>query len=417
MTVFANGRSILHKGDGRVQTCPIPDMCKTPSPGGPVPLPYINVASDGDLAKGAKKVKVEGNMPGIKGAELSMSSGDEAGTAGGGITSNKIKGKLTWAACSSDVKFEGQGVIRFLEICLHNGNNSNTGGNANLGTPSPGLAYGDDSPCTICSKSLDNHRIFEGTDTKAKAKGMLEALGEVLTAQRPDIQKAISLTQEARDIYHKYQSAIDVAKKDVKDAQDEVNAILAEIKLNPKVNGPALGGKLATARAAVVPYDAKVKAIMAERESLGFESPIVSDTAALHGLIEAMRASGADLHVLRDPTRGGLATTLNEIAKQSGVGMMLQEKALPVTPAVEAACEFLGLDPLYVANEGKLVAICAEQDAEKLLAAMQAHPLGAQAAIVGSVHADEHHFVQMTTAFGGRRIVDWLSGEQLPRIC
>ena len=133
--------------------------------------------------------------------------------------------------------------------------------------------------------------------------------------------------------------------------------------------------------------------------------------------IAAMRASEAEIHVLRDPTRGGLATTLNEIAKQSGVGMMLQEKALPVKPAVEAACEFLGLDPLYVANEGKLVAICAERDAEKLLAAMRAHPLGVDAAIVGKVHADEHHFVQMTTAFGGRRIVDWLSGEQLPRIC
>ena len=158
-------------------------------------------------------------------------------------------------------------------------------------------------------------------------------------------------------------------------------------------------------------------AIMAERESLGFDSPIVSDTAALHGLIEAMRASGADIHVLRDPTRGGLATTLNEIARQSGVGMMLQEKALPVKPAVEAACEFLGLDPLYVANEGKLVAICAEQDSKILLAAMRAHPLGADAAIVGTVHEDDHHFVQMMTAFGGKRIVDWLSGEQLPRIC
>jgi hydrogenase expression/formation protein HypE len=158
-------------------------------------------------------------------------------------------------------------------------------------------------------------------------------------------------------------------------------------------------------------------AIMAERESLGFESPIVSDTAALHGLIAAMRASRADIHVLRDPTRGGLATTLNEIAKQSGVGMMLQEKALPVQPAVNAACEFLGLDPLYVANEGKLVAICAENDAEKLLAAMRAHPLGMNAAIVGTVHEDAHHFVQMTTGFGGKRIVDWLSGEQLPRIC
>ena len=158
-------------------------------------------------------------------------------------------------------------------------------------------------------------------------------------------------------------------------------------------------------------------AIMAVRESLGFESPIVSDTAALHGLIEAMRASRAAIHVLRDPTRGGLATTLNEIARQSGVGMLLEEKALPVKPAVRAACEFLGLDPLYVANEGKLVAICAEPDAEKLLAAMRAHPLGAAAAIVGRVQTDAHHFVQMTTGFGGKRIVDWLNGEQLPRIC
>jgi hydrogenase expression/formation protein HypE len=137
----------------------------------------------------------------------------------------------------------------------------------------------------------------------------------------------------------------------------------------------------------------------------------------LHGLIEAMLASGADIHVLRDPTRGGLATTLNEIAGQSGVGMMLDEKALPVTQAVAAACEFLGLDPLYVANEGKLVAICAQDDAERLLRTMRAHPLGVAAAIVGTVHADDHHFVQMTTAFGGRRIVDWLAGEQLPRIC
>jgi hydrogenase expression/formation protein HypE len=158
-------------------------------------------------------------------------------------------------------------------------------------------------------------------------------------------------------------------------------------------------------------------AIMAVRESLGFESPIVSDTAALHGLIAVMRDSGAEIHVLRDPTRGGLATTLNEIAQQSGIGMMLQEKALPVRPAVNAACEFLGLDPLYVANEGKIVAICAENDAEKLLAAMQTHPLGADAAIIGRVHEDAHHFVQMTTGFGGKRIVDWLSGEQLPRIC
>ena len=158
-------------------------------------------------------------------------------------------------------------------------------------------------------------------------------------------------------------------------------------------------------------------AIMAERESLGFEAPIVSDTAALHGLIDTLLASGVDIHTLRDPTRGGVATTLNEIARQAGVGMMLQEKALPVTRPVEAACELLGLDPLYVANEGKLLALCAAGDAERLLAAMRSHPLGRHAAVIGTVHEDPHHFVQMTTTLGGRRIVDWMSGEQLPRIC
>ncbi len=158
-------------------------------------------------------------------------------------------------------------------------------------------------------------------------------------------------------------------------------------------------------------------AIMAQRENLGFSSAIVSDTAALHGLIAAMLATGADIRVLRDPTRGGLATTLNEIARQSGAGMMLEEAAIPVNPEVAAACEFLGLDPLYVANEGKLVAIVAAEDAERVLAAMRAHPLGQRAARIGSVLEDPHHFVQMTTGFGGRRIVDWLTGEQLPRIC
>jgi hydrogenase expression/formation protein HypE len=158
-------------------------------------------------------------------------------------------------------------------------------------------------------------------------------------------------------------------------------------------------------------------AIMAQRENLGFAAPILSDTAALHGLIAAMLATGADIRVLRDPTRGGLATTLNEIARQSGAGMLLEEDAIPVNAPVEAACEFLGLDPLYVANEGKLVAIVGAADAERVLAAMRAHPLGERAARIGSVVEDPHHFVQMTTGFGGRRIVDWLTGEQLPRIC
>ncbi|HTR57560.1 MAG TPA: hydrogenase expression/formation protein HypE [Casimicrobiaceae bacterium] len=158
-------------------------------------------------------------------------------------------------------------------------------------------------------------------------------------------------------------------------------------------------------------------AIMSLRENLSFESTITSDTAALHGLVAAMLAAVPRIHCLRDPTRGGLATTLNELATQSGCGMVIRERDLPVKAEVAAACEFLGLDPLYVANEGKLVAIAPMEESEALLAAMRAHPLARDAALIGTVVEDPHHFVQMQTTFGGRRNVDWLTGEQLPRIC
>jgi len=160
-------------------------------------------------------------------------------------------------------------------------------------------------------------------------------------------------------------------------------------------------------------------AILSLRESLSFETTIESDTAALHTLVAAMLAAVPEgsVRTLRDPTRGGLATTLNEIARQSGVGLLLDEAAIPMQPQVEAACELLGLDPLYIANEGKLVAIVAPEVAGAVLAAMRDHPLGRQAARIGTVQADAHRFVQMATRFGGRRVVDWLSGEPLPRIC
>lgn len=158
-------------------------------------------------------------------------------------------------------------------------------------------------------------------------------------------------------------------------------------------------------------------AIMSMRENLSFDTSIQSDTAALHTLVAAMLDAVPNLHCLRDPTRGGLASVLNEFASQSGCGMLLNETAIPIRDQVNAACELLGLDPLYVANEGKLVAICAPEDAELLLATMRAEPQGQDAAIIGEVIADSHEFVQMETAFGGRRMVDWLTGEQLPRIC
>lgn len=158
-------------------------------------------------------------------------------------------------------------------------------------------------------------------------------------------------------------------------------------------------------------------AVMSQREGLGFASPILSDSAALHTLAAALMAASPSLRLMRDPTRGGLATTLNEIAQQSGVGMRLQESAIPVQASVRAACEFLGLDPLYIANEGKLVAICPAAEANAALAALHAHPLGQQAAIIGEVVHDAHQFVRVQTDFGGERLLDWLSGEMLPRIC
>jgi len=158
-------------------------------------------------------------------------------------------------------------------------------------------------------------------------------------------------------------------------------------------------------------------AVMAKRENLTFEEEILSDSAPLHDLVAKMIASGTDLHALRDPTRGGLATTLNEIAQSAGVGMRLEEQSIPVRPSVRSVCEILGLDPLYVANEGRLIAFCAGKDAEKLLKSMRAHKHGAEASIIGKVVEDPRAFVEMQTTLGGQRMVDWLTGEQLPRIC
>ncbi|MCA9617470.1 MAG: hydrogenase expression/formation protein HypE [Myxococcales bacterium] len=157
--------------------------------------------------------------------------------------------------------------------------------------------------------------------------------------------------------------------------------------------------------------------ILGTREGLRFESDVQSDTAPLNGLVAAMTIIEPDLRVLRDPTRGGLATTLNEIAHQSRCGIRIREDAVRVKPAVAAACELLGIDPLYAANEGKLVAICAPEDAEELLHVMRQHPRGRDATIIGEVVEAEHPFVELETTFGGRRLLDWLTGEQLPRIC
>jgi len=159
-------------------------------------------------------------------------------------------------------------------------------------------------------------------------------------------------------------------------------------------------------------------AILSVREGLGFESTIRSDSAALNGIVGALlEALGDDVHVLRDPTRGGLASATNEIAESAGVGLRLEETAIPVAEPVRAACEILGLDPLYVANEGKFLAVVAPAAAERALAVMRAHPLGREAALIGEVTAESPGRVAMRSRIGGTRVVDMLSGEQLPRIC
>ncbi|KTD68668.1 hydrogenase expression/formation protein HypE [Legionella steelei] len=158
-------------------------------------------------------------------------------------------------------------------------------------------------------------------------------------------------------------------------------------------------------------------AIMAHRNNLQFQTTIQSDTASLHDLVSCMISAVPDIHCMRDPTRGGLATTLNELAQQSNVGFIIEESKIPIQTEVASACELLGLDALYVANEGKLVAICSPNDTERLLAVMHSHPLGMHAEIIGVVIEDPRHFVQLKTKLGGMRIVDWLVGEQLPRIC
>jgi hydrogenase expression/formation protein HypE len=158
-------------------------------------------------------------------------------------------------------------------------------------------------------------------------------------------------------------------------------------------------------------------AILSQREHLEFEGVIESDCAALHGLVRDMLEVSPEIHCLRDPTRGGVATVLNELSQRSHTGMLLQETEIPVRDTVRGACEILGLDPLYVANEGKLVAIVASNSADAIVARMRENPLGRDARVIGEVVAEHPGMVLMRTEIGGTRVLDTLFGEQLPRIC
>jgi len=153
------------------------------------------------------------------------------------------------------------------------------------------------------------------------------------------------------------------------------------------------------------------------REGIEFETVLESDSAPLNGLVKAILGASRRVRAMRDPTRGGVSSTLNELAQASGVGVRVIEDALPIKPEVRGACEMLGLDPLYVANEGKLIAVVPAEDAEKVLAAMRGHPLGKDAVVIGEVVDDHAGMVVMRSVVGGERVVTMLAGEQLPRIC
>ncbi|MDG3005442.1 hydrogenase expression/formation protein HypE [Paludisphaera sp. Pla2] len=158
-------------------------------------------------------------------------------------------------------------------------------------------------------------------------------------------------------------------------------------------------------------------AILSVREGIEFETVLESDTAPLNGLADVLLEACPDVRCLRDPTRGGLSSALNELAKGSGVGVELEESAIPVRPEVRAACELFGLDPMYVANEGKLIAVVPRETAGRALAAMRSHPLGRDSAVVGEVVSSHRGLVVMTSPFGGQRMVAMIAGEHLPRIC
>jgi len=158
-------------------------------------------------------------------------------------------------------------------------------------------------------------------------------------------------------------------------------------------------------------------AILAEREGMRFKTPVESDCAPVSGLVEALFASGAEVHAMRDPTRGGFAAALNELAEESGVTVEIEESAVPVGREVRGACEMLGLDPFAVANEGKVIAFVSPESAESALRAMRAHPLGANAAVVGRAVGKRERPVILRTRVGGERVLEMPLGESLPRIC
>ena len=243
-TVFANGRSILHAGDGNTHIAAPPDACKVPTPGGPVPTPFVNSASDSMLSKGAKKTKIEGNPVAIADSEISTSSGDEPGTLGG-LISSKFKGKLTWTGASTDVKVEGKGVCRFMDPTAQNGNTFNT---AFISVGGTGLAYGDDAPCYVCSKGIEAHLVLETGAAFDSVQLVFNQLDHRYDPQRPLIEEFMRLKKECGKIVQDANRRAETEEPKLTVLSDQVKNLLEQIN-TPGANRRVLGLQLAKAQA------------------------------------------------------------------------------------------------------------------------------------------------------------------------
>lgn len=225
--VYANTRSVVHKGDSLTNVGAVPDVCKTPTPGGPIPIPYINVAFNRNLTKGTKKVRIAGNSIAISKSKLSTSTGDEPGTLGG-IVSGKFKGKMAWGTSSMNVKAEGKGVVRFMDITMHNGNTYNTAWTEIGNIAVTFDAYGDDTKCSVCKKSPDTHRAHETQE----AAGLCQQLVSRLTTRVEEVDRKIrDLAKESEDMtkkIHELEQADELGRdKDaIKRIDDQLNNLM-----------------------------------------------------------------------------------------------------------------------------------------------------------------------------------------------
>jgi uncharacterized Zn-binding protein involved in type VI secretion len=259
-TVYANGRSVAHKGDGETNVCAPPDACKTPSPGGPVPVPYVNVACDADLANGTKQVKVEGNPAAIEGAEISTSTGDEPGTVGG-LVSSKFKGKAAWLSASDDVLFEGKGVVRFLDTLQHNGNTYNS---AFIEKGQTGLAYGDDEPCEACTKGLESHRVHETDGVVGFVGDVFRQLEIRFKPQGRLIKEYVELRAVRAEEARKIDERAEAMDRPLTPLRVQQKALTSQIKQADAEGKRKIGPELARVNKEIAAKEAEIKKMRAE---------------------------------------------------------------------------------------------------------------------------------------------------------